>query len=557
MNCQNVPPAIPPRTAFIRVLIFSLATLSFQSAVNLADAADADTPAALLSSAEAAWNLADLRNAVPGKPSLQVHGDVEIGTALPTSESSASASAGGDGHVAVFQGGYLESEGALTSITGRLMTLCVRFRATKPDSAGEIVGWKAKGGRYAARLFTEAKDSKVSLVAELATDANSRPLQLTAPMDALGATKWHDMILRFRDYGLQLFVDGVLVDEEWPLGSILPPSGPLIIGSDASENSLHVMIDYVALWNRALADGEVQKLSGGSENLAERELRILGPVPPVEQYWKPRGFNVNVGDCMPFYHDGTFHVFYLQDRHHHHSKWGLGAHQWAHMSTTDLKHWTHHPMAVGITDQMEGSICTGSTFFYEGTYYAFYAVRMSDHSAAQLCAATSADGIHFTKHPSLATLTEPYDVRQARDPKVFRDPNTGLFHMLVTTALVKPPIYGRGGCLAQLVSKDLVHWQQREPFILPGYRGSPECSDYFYWNGWYYLVFSNYGIAHYRMSREPLGPWLRPEVDVFDGPQASVMKTAAFTGKSLARGGIPETGRLRRQHDIPRDLPES
>lgn len=58
-------------------------------------------------------------------------------------------------------------------------------------------------------------------------------------------------------------------------------------------------------------------------------------------------------------------------------------------------------LAVAITDPIEGSICTGSTFFHEEMYYAFYAVRMSDGSAAQLCAATSRSGIHFKKQPPL------------------------------------------------------------------------------------------------------------------------------------------------------------
>jgi beta-fructofuranosidase len=44
------------------------------------------------------------------------------------------------------------------------------------------------------------------------------------------------------------------------------------------------------------------------------------------------------GDCMPFYHDGTFHLFYLQDENHHQGNGGLGGHQWAHASTTDLVH---------------------------------------------------------------------------------------------------------------------------------------------------------------------------------------------------------------------------
>ena len=60
---------------------------------------------------------------------------------------------------------------------------------------------------------------------------------------------------------------------------------------------------------------------------------------------------------------------------------------------------------------------------------------------------------------------------------------------------------------------------------------APECSDYFYWNGWYYLVYSDPPHATtYRMSRDPLGPWLAPVNDAFDTPMARVFKTAAFTG---------------------------
>ena len=184
---------------------------------------------------------------------------------------------------------------------------------------------------------------------------------------------------------------------------------------------------------------------------------------------------------MPFFHDGRFHLFYLFDRHHHASKWNLGAHQWAHASTLDLVHWEQHPMAVPITDESEGSICTGSVFFHEGVYYAFYAVRTCDGSPAPLHAATSADGIHFTKNPAIARLSAPYTGGSARDPIVFREQSTGLFHMLLTSSLKSPAIANRGGCLAHLVSQDLKSWEQREPFLVPGYPGEPECPDYFEW----------------------------------------------------------------------------
>ena len=246
------------------------------------------------------------------------------------------------------------------------------------------------------------------------------------------------------------------------------------------------------------------------------------------QYFKPQG-PYFVGDCMPFYHDGTFRLFYLLDENHHAARDGLGGHQWTQASSQDLVHWQHHPLAIPITQDREGSICTGSVFFHQGTYYGFYATRMRDHTQ-HLSLATSRDGIHFEKTEPNPFASPPagYDPLHYRDPIVFQDADEGLFHMLVTANLEDWPIGNRGGCLAHLVSSDLKQWENQEPFIIPGLPGAPECPDYFEWNGWYYLVFSNDGVARYRMSREPFGPWHRPPVDTLDGPAARVLKTAPF-----------------------------
>lgn len=308
-------------------------------------------------------------------------------------------------------------------------------------------------------------------------------------------------------YSFRLYVDGYLEDEDWPLGE--PVDADWQTEASASVTCL--------TWSETVPSNDE------SEELYAK---------PFQNFVLP-GHNTGVGDCMPFARDGRWCLYYLLDRRGHASKQGLGAHQWAQISTADLKNWTIHPMAVGITEQWEGSICTGSLIQKDGKTYAFYAVRMSDGSPARLTWAVSDDGVHFEKSGRYFALTAPYEPVSARDPMVFSGAD-GQYHMLVTTSLVDTGPYG--GCLAHLTSPDLLTWTQHGPFIVPGYSDQPECSDYFEWNGWYYLVFSNFAIGRYRMSRNPFGPWIRPENDVLDATAVRVPKTAAFRDRRLSAG---------------------
>lgn len=71
------------------------------------------------------------------------------------------------------------------------------------------------------------------------------------------------------------------------------------------------------------------------------------------------------------------------------------------MSTSsDLKSWRHHPIAIGIDENWEKSICTGSVTFDGKQYYAFYATRLitqDDQINEQLSYAVSKDGLTFKK----------------------------------------------------------------------------------------------------------------------------------------------------------------
>jgi len=259
------------------------------------------------------------------------------------------------------------------------------------------------------------------------------------------------------------------------------------------------------------------------------------------QYFKPTG-NLSVGDCMPFYHDGVFSNYWLLDSLHGENLHGLGGHQWVVSSTTDLKTWQQGPIVLGIDQDWEKSICTGSIAFYKGVYYAFYATRLIENGQVneQLSYATSKDGVHFNKQqPNPFYKSAPgYSKRDFRDPKVFVDKN-GEFHLFVASDQENPVLNHASGCLVHLSSKDLKTWTVHEP-ILTGQPSTPECPDYFYWKGWYYLVYSDNSNTHYVKSKLPYGPFEQPRYQALNEDWANVEKTAEFrNNRRLSVGWIP------------------
>lgn len=386
-------------------------------------------------------------------------------------------------------------------------------------SGASLLTLTNEGGTKWLEANVTSGTEEASIVFLLRTNYNPEPLTVRVPIKLVDSTKPRDLLLRYEGYGLDLFCGGVLVDQEWPAG--LVPIG------NAPEIRISTPTSRVTIWNSPLFDSNIASMNGGDATVASRTDAMLGPEPQMVQYSRPRGLNTNAGDAMPFYHDGTFHLFFLFDRRQHHSKWRLGAHQWAHISSTDLIHWRHFPLALSIEHEWEGSICTGSVFFHNGKYFAYYATRLPDRSE-RLGVAESEDGIHFRKTvpTPFADPASPFIHGPNRDPFVFEADKQ--FHMIVTAAIADGRVPNEGA-LEHLVSKDLSNWSVNyEPFVTSGSTAQPECSDLFKWGDWYYLLFSLSGTTHYRMSRTPLGPWIAPENDILDGPEAFVMKASEF-----------------------------
>lgn len=336
------------------------------------------------------------------------------------------------------------------------------------------------------------------MTCDIAYTFNRRPLTLET---TVGAGMRVELILM--PHRIELYVDGKLLDEEWPAGERLYEQGDAICG----------MIDVFA-----------------TEYKEERSIPpcVISRFENAEG-WKPDG-GVFVGDCMPYRKDDEYHVLYLKDRKHHKSKWGLGAHQWEHISTKDFKTFEEHPMAVEITDPDEGSICTGSWMRNGDKEYLYYTVRKAG-KPAPICRSVSLDGYHFEKDKNFHfELSNRYTPESARDPKIVQD-EKGVYHMFLTTTLAQE----KKGCLAHYVSKDLDTWQDSgTPIYVSENADEPECPDYIHYQGKYYLIFSLCGVAHYLYSDSPFDGWKKPKNDVV--PCSSVPKGAIWENKIVFTG---------------------
>ncbi|MCI9449979.1 MAG: hypothetical protein HFE30_06990 [Clostridiales bacterium] len=323
--------------------------------------------------------------------------------------------------------------------------------------------------------------------------------------------------IKITDIRIELFVNEELRDEEWPAGKISLCSESLSCGDFALST---------VFFEREAKDAP---LSSIRHNVKIEDIRKNG---------------INIGDCMPYSYeedtgargDGRYHLFFLRDRHHHGSKWGLGAHQWAHISTDNFQTWEEHPMAVPVEAQYEGSICTGSVIYAEGKYYAWYSVRMYDSTPARFKFSVSENGINFKKSEDYFIVPNKYQQIRARDPKIiFFDRK---YHMFITTNLIS----NGKGCLAHLVSDkpDMSNYKDLGAMIEYDGCEHPECPDWFKIGDYFYLVFSIDGVARYAYSKEPFSNWRFPNNNaIWCG---LVPKSAIFGGKRIFAGFTGDGG---------------
>ncbi|MEE8736181.1 hypothetical protein [Bifidobacterium subtile] len=256
-----------------------------------------------------------------------------------------------------------------------------------------------------------------------------------------------------------------------------------------------------------------------------------------------------VGDVIPYCENGIFYLFYLcsrRDAPEEGTDWNL-------VTTRDFVHFDEHgPQHIrGDEQSPDFNAYTGSVVKDEsGNYHLFYTgqnPRYCNDVGAPLqivMHAVSKDGMQsWQKIPTDAFgAPQEYQTSDWRDPFVFWDEQEGIWH-LILAARKKSGVDRRQGVVAQYTSTNLHDWNLSEPLWQPDRYITQECPDVFFWNGWWYLVYSEFSdsfVTRYRMSRSLKGPWLAPACgrDSIDGRAFYAAKTASHNGRRFLFGWI-------------------
>ena len=249
-------------------------------------------------------------------------------------------------------------------------------------------------------------------------------------------------------------------------------------------------------------------------------------------YKPPTGW---VGDPMPFYENGKFHIFYLYDARNTLPTF----HPWYKVATTDFASFddNNEMIATGTANQQDGALGTGSVFKRNGLYYAFY----TGHNGIldpkeKIMLATSTDLKNWTKDPSfLLQASWGYDRNEFRDPIVIEDKSTGTYKMLIATrsedGLVTNNTVPWRAVIAQYSSVNLRDWTLEKPFYEDTSTFITECPDVFTMGDYQYLIYSNIDdrMVHYKYRLLTANTWISPINNKLDG-------IAFYAGKTVTDG---------------------
>lgn len=232
-----------------------------------------------------------------------------------------------------------------------------------------------------------------------------------------------------------------------------------------------------------------------------------------------------VGDPMPYYENGKFNIFYLDDIRDSSEN---GFHPWSLLETDNFYDYTNEGIVINHSNSNEDqdlALGTGSVMKDKnGLYHAFFTGfndRRTGQANEAIMHATSTDLKNWTKvYGDTFFASAQYSKNDFRDPYVFYNQDDNKYWMLITTRKDDT------GVIAKYVSDDLKNWTDDGVFFTNDMNTSNlECPTLIKYGDYWYLTFSDqsipdpYGnrVVHYRKANNLNEAFTKPERDSFDG----------------------------------------
>ena len=240
-----------------------------------------------------------------------------------------------------------------------------------------------------------------------------------------------------------------------------------------------------------------------------------------------------VGDPNPYFEDGRYYVFYLQNE---------GRHPWRMSSSTDLTAWSAPIEAVPVGQAGEKDYWTGSGSIIAdpaGGYRVFYTGHLPGGTPQETVMVSRSGSLagpwtkvatpHFSGWPD-------YDQQDFRDPFVFWNDDAKAFWLLITTRKDGQAAIGR------YTSSDLDHWTASAPLYTETSPLNLEVSDLFHEGPDWFLIFSDQRDAsrqtRYIKATTAAGSYSHELFDALDGRGFYAGKTAGTDRNRLLFGWV-------------------
>ncbi|WP_447642884.1 MULTISPECIES: hypothetical protein [Chitinophagaceae] len=242
-----------------------------------------------------------------------------------------------------------------------------------------------------------------------------------------------------------------------------------------------------------------------------------------------------VGDVMPYYDGGKFHIYYLHDGDGASDANGGGFHPIHAFESSDMLHYSYDGKMIAYSDktQQDMALGTGSVVKAGSTYYFYYTGHNGNltwsqaHPQEGIMYATSIDLKNWTKKAGFNMVAPTgYDTNNFRDPYVFLNSATNEYWMLVAARHNGQSVI----TLFTATDPSTNNWTlKKDLYTATTNGGLLECPQLFQMGSQWYLLYSDQDNSnvHYRMASAANGPFQTPSQDVLDGRFFYAAKTAS------------------------------